>query len=50
MFLVIETPETTADPDTPLERYMLASPLCESTVGRVWFQRFVGLFKVVMME
>jgi hypothetical protein len=26
MFLVIETPETTADPVTPLERYMLASP------------------------
>jgi hypothetical protein len=35
MFLVIERPETTADPDTPLERYMLADPLCGSAVGRV---------------
>ncbi len=26
MFLVMETPETTADPDTPLEKYMLALP------------------------
>lgn len=26
MFLVIETPETMADPDTPLGRYMLAFP------------------------